>query len=144
MVRRDSHPWEFARVWHLEPSLDDPETLFAGVEDAALFKSVDGAETWTELSGLRTHIRGRVGSRAQGACASIPSSRSDRLRSTPRGHLGGRGVSQRRRWETWQPANRGLRSEGIPDPTPRSVTASTASRGTPSAPTCCSCRSTGT
>src|ERR1051325_74130 len=33
------HPWEFKRVWHLEPSLDDPDTVYAGVEDAALFRS---------------------------------------------------------------------------------------------------------
>ena len=49
------HPWEFKRVWHLEPSLTDAETVFAGVEDAALFKSTDGAATWEELSGLRGH-----------------------------------------------------------------------------------------
>jgi hypothetical protein len=44
------HPWEFARVWHLEPSLTDPDTIYAGVEDAALFRSTDGAQTWQELS----------------------------------------------------------------------------------------------
>ena len=52
------HPWEFKRVWHLEPSLDDPDTIYAGVEDAALFKSVDAGQTWQELPGLRTHGSG--------------------------------------------------------------------------------------
>ena len=33
------HPWEFKRVWHLEPSLTDPDTVYAGVEDAALFRT---------------------------------------------------------------------------------------------------------
>src|SRR5262252_4204472 len=47
------HPWEFARVWHLEPSLTDPDTVHAGVEDAALFRSTDGGQTWKELPGLR-------------------------------------------------------------------------------------------
>jgi hypothetical protein len=47
------HPWEFKRVWHLEPSLTDPETVYAGVEDAALFRSNDGAKSWQELPGLR-------------------------------------------------------------------------------------------
>ena len=47
------HPWEFKRIWHLEPSLTDPDTVFAGAEDAALFKSTDGGKTWNELSGLR-------------------------------------------------------------------------------------------
>lgn len=53
------HPWEFKRVWHLEPSLTDPDVVFAGVEDAALFKSSDGGKTWSELSGLRTHTTGQ-------------------------------------------------------------------------------------
>jgi hypothetical protein len=46
-------PWEFKRVWHLEPSLTDPDTVYAGIEDAALFRSIDGGQTWQELSGLR-------------------------------------------------------------------------------------------
>src|SRR5437773_1892782 len=45
------HPWEFARVWHLEPSLTDPDTVYAGVEDAALFRTTDGGKTWQELTG---------------------------------------------------------------------------------------------
>src|ERR1700731_1213974 len=53
-----AHPWEFKRVWHLEPSLTDPETVYAGVEDAALFRSVDGGREWEELSALRTHASG--------------------------------------------------------------------------------------
>jgi hypothetical protein len=52
------HPWEFTRVWHLEPSFDDPDSVLAGVEDAALFSSRDGGMTWTELSGLRGHGSG--------------------------------------------------------------------------------------
>ena len=47
------HPWEFKRIWHLEPSLTDPDTVYAGAEDAALFKTVDGGKTWQELPGLR-------------------------------------------------------------------------------------------
>jgi photosystem II stability/assembly factor-like uncharacterized protein len=53
------HPWEFKRVWHLEPSLHDPDTVFAGVEDAALFKSTDGGQSWRELAGLRKHATGK-------------------------------------------------------------------------------------
>src|SRR5438094_10458671 len=48
-------PWEFKRVWHLEPSLTDPDTVYAGVEDAALFRSTDGGQTWQEIPGLRGH-----------------------------------------------------------------------------------------
>src|SRR6266550_566948 len=52
------HPWEFKRVWHLEPSLGDPDTVYAGVEDAAIFRTTDGGQTWLELSGLRGHGTG--------------------------------------------------------------------------------------
>lgn len=53
------HPWEFKRVWHLEPSLSNPDTVYAGVEDAALFRSTDGGHTWQELSGLR-EVKGHL------------------------------------------------------------------------------------
>ena len=52
------HPWEFKRVWHLEPSLTDPDIVYAGAEDAALFRSNDAGATWQELSGLRGHGTG--------------------------------------------------------------------------------------
>src|SRR6478736_2269573 len=52
------HPWEFKRVWHLEPSLTEPDTVYAGVEDAAIFKSTDGGASWHELPGLRGHGSG--------------------------------------------------------------------------------------
>ncbi len=47
------HPWEFTRVWHIEPALTDPDTAYAGVEDAGLFKTTDGGQTWQELPALR-------------------------------------------------------------------------------------------
>jgi photosystem II stability/assembly factor-like uncharacterized protein len=53
------HPWEFKRVWHLEPSLTDPDTCYAGVEDAALFKTTDGGHSWKELPALR-HTKGEL------------------------------------------------------------------------------------
>jgi photosystem II stability/assembly factor-like uncharacterized protein len=52
------HPWEFKRVWHLEPSLDDADTVYAGVEDAALFRSTDGGQSWQEIAALRGHGTG--------------------------------------------------------------------------------------
>ena len=70
------HPWEFARVWHLEPSLTDPDTVFAGVEDAALFRSVDGGQTWQELLGAP---RSRVGRAvAAGRRRAVPAHDPDR------------------------------------------------------------------
>jgi photosystem II stability/assembly factor-like uncharacterized protein len=53
------HPWEFKRVWHLEPALGDPDTIYAGVEDAAFFRSTDGGKTWQELAGLRS-VKGNL------------------------------------------------------------------------------------
>ena len=62
------HPWEFKRVWHLEPSLTDAETVYAGIEDAALFKSTDGGETWRSCRGCGSMGRGRTGCRGREAC----------------------------------------------------------------------------
>jgi photosystem II stability/assembly factor-like uncharacterized protein len=62
------HPWEFKRVWKLEPSLTDPEVVYAGVEDAALFRSGDGGQTWQEFPGLRS-VKGELwGPGAGGLC----------------------------------------------------------------------------
>ena len=92
------HPWEFARVWHLEPSLTDPDTVHAGVEDAALFRSVDGGRSWEELSGLRRHGSGpswQPG--AGGMCLHTHLGGSPRRRSHARGHLGRGRVPERGR-----------------------------------------------
>jgi photosystem II stability/assembly factor-like uncharacterized protein len=111
------HPWEFKRVWHLEPSLSDPDTVYAGVEDAALFRSNDGGKNWKELSGLRGHGTGpKWQPGAGGMCLHtvvldptnpkriyVAISAAGAFRSDDNG-------------ETWKPINRGLKSEFIPDP----------------------------
>jgi photosystem II stability/assembly factor-like uncharacterized protein len=111
------HPWEFARVWHLEPSLTDPDLVYAGVEDAALFRTTDGAKSWEEVPGLRQHGSGPAWQPgAGGMCLHTILLDPDNPRrlfvaisaaGVFRSEDGG---------DTWQPANRGLRSEGIPDP----------------------------
>ena len=112
------HPWEFKRVWHLEPSLTDPDTVYAGVEDAALFRSTDAGATWTELSGLRGHGSGAHWMPgAGGMCLHtiildpvnpkrmfIAISAAGAFRTDDGG-------------TTWKPINQGLRSAQIPDPT---------------------------
>jgi photosystem II stability/assembly factor-like uncharacterized protein len=111
------HPWEFARVWHLEPSLTDPETVYAGVEDAALFRSVDGGGTWQELSGLRGHGSGPAWQPgAGGMCLhTIVLDPDDPARMFVA--ISAAGVFRTDdAGKTWQPINRGLHSEGIPDP----------------------------
>jgi photosystem II stability/assembly factor-like uncharacterized protein len=110
------HPWEFARVWHLEPSLSDPDTVFAGVEDAGLFRSTDGGGSWQELSGLRGHGSGpRWQPGAGGMCLhTIILDPSDPQRMFIAISAAGAFRTQDG-GATWQPINRGLRSEGIPD-----------------------------
>jgi photosystem II stability/assembly factor-like uncharacterized protein len=111
------HPWEFARVWHLEPSLDDPDTVYAGAEDAALFRSADGGDTWHELPGLREHRSApswQPG--AGGMCLhTIVLDRSDPGRMFAAISAAGAFRSDDA-GATWRPVNRGLQSEGIPDP----------------------------
>lgn len=110
------HPWEFKRVWHLEPSLDDPEAVYAGVEDAALFRSTDGGENWQELPGLRTCSGDQWAPGAGGMClhsvlldpknkqrifAAV--SAAGAFRTTDGG-------------QSWQTITNGLKSLYIPDP----------------------------
>ena len=112
------HPWEFKRVWHLEPSLSDPDTVYAGVEDAAIFKTTDGGKSWAELSGLRQHGSGSQWAPGAGGLGLhtiiIDPSNEQRLfiaisaAGAFRTDDGG---------ATWLPINQGLHSEHIPDPT---------------------------
>ena len=111
------HPWEFKRVWHLEPSLTDPDTVYAGVEDAAVFRTTDGGTTWQELSGLRGHGTGPHWQPGGGGMClhTIILDPSDPQRifiaisaaGAFRTDDGG---------ATWRPINQGLRSDSIPDP----------------------------
>ena len=111
------HPWEFKRVWHLEPSLSDPDTVYAGVEDAALFKTTDGGQSWDELPGLRQHGSGAHWSPGAGGLGlhSIIIDPSNHQRIFIAISAAGAfrtddgGV-------TWLPINQGLHSEHIPDP----------------------------
>jgi photosystem II stability/assembly factor-like uncharacterized protein len=108
--------WEFKRIWHLEPSRTDPDTVYAGGEDAALYRSTDGGLGWTELTALRNHPTGpQWQPGAGGMCLHtiildpadpqrifVAISAAGAFRTDDGG-------------ASWQPINRGLRSGGIPD-----------------------------
>jgi hypothetical protein len=112
------HPWEFKRVWHLEPSLTEPDTVYAGIEDAALFKSADGGQSWHELSGLRGHGSGAhwmPGAGGMGLHTILLNPTNPQ-----RMHIAVSAAGVFRTDDggtTWQPRNQGLRSEFMPDPT---------------------------
>jgi photosystem II stability/assembly factor-like uncharacterized protein len=112
------HPWEFKRVWHLEPSPHDPDTVYAGVEDAAIFKTTNGGKSWHELAGLRGHGTGpKWQPGAGGMCLHtiildekdpkkiyIAISAAGAFRTDDGG-------------KTWKPINKGLKSQFLPDQT---------------------------
>jgi photosystem II stability/assembly factor-like uncharacterized protein len=111
------HPYEFLRVWHFEPSPTDPDTVYAGVEDAALFRSDDGGKAWAELPGIRTHASAPTWAPgAGGLCLHtiiLDAKNPDRIfiaisaAGTFRSDDAGK---------TWKPINKGLISNFMPDP----------------------------
>ena len=110
-------PWEFKRIWHLEPSLTDPDTAYAGAEDAALFKTTDGVKTWRELDTLRHHESGpgwMPGAGGMGLHTIIQDPKNpNRLYIA----ISAAGVFRSDdAGATWKPANKGLHSEFMPQP----------------------------
>ena len=113
------HPWEFKRVWHLEPSLSDPDAVYAGVEDAAIFRTTDGGKSWHELAGLRGHGTGPKWQPGAGGMGLhtilLDPSNPNRIfiaisaAGAFRTDDGGK---------SWKPINRGLKSEYLPEPMP--------------------------
>jgi photosystem II stability/assembly factor-like uncharacterized protein len=111
------HPWEFKRIWHLEPSLTDPDLVYAGAEDAALFRSSDGGKSWQEMAGLRS-VKANLWAPGAGGMGLhtiiIDPKRPQRIyiaisaAGAFRTEDGG---------QTWKPINRGLKSNyELPDP----------------------------
>src|SRR5436190_23908530 len=112
------HPWEFKRVWHLEPSLTDPDTVYAGVEDAALFRTSDGGKTWMELAGLRGHGTGPKWSPGAGGMGLYPILIDPKNQQRIYAAISAAGAFRTDDGgKSWKPINKGLRSQYIPDPT---------------------------
>ncbi len=112
------HPWEFKRVWHLEPSLTDANAVYAGVEDAAIFRSTDGGQNWHELPGLRGHGTGpKWQPGAGGMCLHtiILDPKNPQRMWTAISAAGAFRTDDG--GANWKPINRGLYSKYIPNPT---------------------------
>ncbi len=111
------HPWEFKRVWHLEPSLTEPDTVYAGIEDAALFRSKDGEKRGRNCRDFAAMTLAHAGSPEQAACACTP---SFSIRSNPQRIYIAISAAGAFRTDdggkSWKPINRGLKSQYIPDP----------------------------
>jgi len=111
------HPWEFKRIWHLEPSPTDPDTVYAGAEDAALFRTVDGGRSWQEMAGLRS-AKGHLWQPGAGGMGLhtilLDPKRPERIFIA----ISAAGVFRTDdAGKTWRPANQGLKSQfELPDP----------------------------
>lgn len=111
-------PWVFKRVWHLEPSLSDPDTVYAGVEDAAMFRTTDGGKTWHELAGLRA-AKGEKWAPGAGGLGLhtvlIDPKNPQRLYIA----ISAAGVFRTEDGgKTWKPINKGLKAPYSPEPNP--------------------------
>ena len=111
------HPWEFKRIWHLEPSLTDPDLVYAGAEDAALFHSRDGGKSWQEFAGLR----GTKGALWQPGAGGMAVHTIIIDPQNPRRIYVAISAAGAFRTDdgglTWKPINRGLKSQyELPDP----------------------------
>jgi hypothetical protein len=111
------HPWEFKRIWHVEPSFTDPNTVFAGAEDAALFKSTDGGKSWSELSALRG-VKGNLwqpGAGGMGLHTILLDPRNPNRIFVAISAAGAFRTDDG--GKTWKPINKGLKSQyELPDP----------------------------
>ena len=110
-------PWEFKRIWHIEPSLTDPDTAFAGAEDAAIFKTMDGGKSWKELPGLRK-VKGNLwqpGAGGMGLHTIILDPKNEKRIYIAISAAGAFRTDDG--GKTWKPINKGLKSQyELPDP----------------------------
>jgi hypothetical protein len=111
-------PWEFTRVWHFEPSLTDPDTVYAGIQDAALFKSTDGGQNWQELPGLRKHETGSTWAPGAGGLCLHTIIQDPKNPRRMHVAISAAGVFRTDDGgETWKPVTKGLKSDFLPNPT---------------------------
>ena len=113
-----TRPFEFKRIWQVAPSPDDPDTVYAGAEDAALFRTTDGGANWQELPALRTHVTAPGWMPGAGGMC-LHTIRFD-PRDSRRMTIGISAAGAFRSddaGQSWRTINQGLVSQHIPDPT---------------------------
>lgn len=123
---RPSFPGGDARdvraIWHLAPgATTEPHTWYAGVEPAALFVSRNGCRDWTLVRGLDPHAAGGTWQPAKGGLAlhSIQADAREPRRVFVAVSAGG-SYRTTDGGRTWDPINRGVRADFLPDPRPES------------------------
>jgi hypothetical protein len=108
-----------ARVWQLQPAADArPDTVYAGVEPAALFRSDDGGESFTLDEGLWNHPhRSQWQPGGGGLCLHT-------ILPDPTGGprtaiaVSAAGFYRTLDGDTWEAANAGIKAPFLPEPTP--------------------------
>jgi hypothetical protein len=108
-----------ARVWQLRPdSADRPDVVWAGCEPHSLWRSSDGGCSFELVRGLWDHPHRPTWQPGGGGAAVhtvLPDPASDRV--TIAMSTGGVYVSEDR-GKSWEPRNRGIGAEFMPDPQP--------------------------
>jgi photosystem II stability/assembly factor-like uncharacterized protein len=108
------------QIWQIEPGREgEPDTLYCGVEPAALFVSRDGGETWNLSEGLWNHPqRARWEPGGGGLCLHtilLDPKEQDRIRIAV--STGGM-YATKDGGKSWRPSNKGVRAQFLPDKYP--------------------------
>jgi hypothetical protein len=108
------------QIWQIAPGRnDEPDTLYCGVEPAALFVSRDAGESWSLCEGLWNHPqRERWEPGGGGLCLhTILLDPADRDRIRIAVSTGGMYVTEDG-GASWRPSNQGVRAQFLPNPYP--------------------------
>lgn len=109
-----------AQIWQIVPGRDDePDTLYCGVEPAALFVSRDAGESWSLVEGLWNHPQRSLWQPGGGGLClhTILPDPTENGRMLIAVSTGGVYVTEDG-GESWAPSNNGVRAEFLPDKHP--------------------------